>query len=98
MLKLYYVYFLASINRVLYIGVTSDLEKRLWEHRTDKYPKSFTSRYNVKRLVYLEEYTEITQAIAREKQLKSFRRDKKLALIRSFNPDWHELAPFGPHI
>lgn len=78
--------------------MTSDLEKRLWEHRKNKYPGSFTSRYKVWRLVYLEEYHQITDAITREKQLKCWRRNKKLKLINRFNADWTELAPFGPHM
>ena len=87
-MRYYYVYILASIQRVLYIGVSSDLEKRLASHRSKQYPHSFTARYNVDRLVYVEDYTEITQAIAREKQLKSWRRAKKIRLIESQNPRW----------
>ena len=69
-MKYSYVYILASIRRVLYIGVTSDLAKRLAEHRSNHFPHSFTSQYRVYRLVYVEEYTDVRQAIVREKQLK----------------------------
>ena len=92
-MKLYYVYILTSHARVLYIGVTGNLEKRLAYHRSDENPTSFTSLYRVKQLVYVEEYTEVRQAIAREKQLKSLTRAKKIALIDSFNPNWEDLAP-----
>ncbi len=92
-MKLYYVYILASVQRVLYIGVTGKLEQRISEHRAHTYPDSFTSRYRVTRLVYFEEYTRVDDAIAREKQLKAWRRSKKVALIESLNPDWDELAP-----
>jgi len=67
------VYILASVQRVLYIGVTSNLEQRLSEHRTNLYPNSFTSQYRVHRLVLVEEYSDMSQAIAREKQLKRWR-------------------------
>jgi putative endonuclease len=91
-MKLYYVYILASINRVLYIGVTGNFEARLMEHRTKKYPRSFTAQYNVTILVYVEEYTRIQDAIVREKQLKGWRRSKKVALIEARNPSWKELG------
>ncbi|HEX8173000.1 MAG TPA: GIY-YIG nuclease family protein [Thermoanaerobaculia bacterium] len=91
-MKLYYVYILASIKRVLYIGITSNLDQRLNEHRAHKYPDSFTARYNVTRLVHCEEYTRVEDAIAREKQLKGWRRSKKVALIESGNPAWVDLA------
>ena len=91
-MKLYYVYILASIRRVIYVGVSSELEKRLAEHKSHKYPKSFTSQYNVTRLVYCEEYTRVEDAIAREKQLKRWRRSKKTALIERMNPEWADLS------
>ncbi|HUP60407.1 MAG TPA: GIY-YIG nuclease family protein [Thermoanaerobaculia bacterium] len=91
-MKLYYVYILASLRRVLYIGITSDFEKRLAEHKAHKYPRSFTSQYNVTRLVLFEEFTQVELAIAREKQLKGWRRSKKVALIERGNPDWIDLA------
>jgi putative endonuclease len=91
-MKLYYVYILASITRVLYVGLTGDFEKRLAEHQAHFYPRSFTSQYNVTRLVYFEEYAEITDAIAREKQIKGWRRSKKVALIERMNPGWADLS------
>ena len=94
-MKLYYVYILASVTRVLYIGVTGTFEQRIAEHRAHKYPEAFTSRYNVTRLVYFEEYTRIEDAIAREKQLKRWRRSKKLSLIERFNPSWTDFAAQG---
>src|SRR5436305_8174089 len=87
------VYILSSIQRVLYIGVTSNLEQRLSEHRSNLYPNSFTSQYRVYQLVHVEEYADISQAIAREKQLKGWRRGKKVRLIESLNPEWADLAP-----
>jgi putative endonuclease len=94
-MKLYYVYILASLRRVLYIGVTGNLENRLAYHRFAENPNSFTARYGITRLVYLEEFTDVNQAIAREKQLKSWRRAKKIRLIQESNPHWVELAPSG---
>ncbi len=91
-MKLYYLYILASITRVLYVGVTGDFEKRLAEHQSHFYPRSFTSQYNVTRLVYFEEYAEIADAIVREKQIKGWRRSKKVALIERTNPGWADLS------
>jgi putative endonuclease len=92
-MKLYHVYILASFHRVLYIGITGDLEKRLAYHRSLESPNSFTARYAVTRLVYVEEFMDANQAIAREKQLKGWRRSKKIWLIERSNPDWEDLAP-----
>jgi putative endonuclease len=86
-MRLYYLYILASRTRVLYIGVTGNFELRLIEHRTNKYPNAFTSQYNVNKPVYFEEYTCIEDAIVREKQLKGWRRSKKVALIEVKNPE-----------
>lgn len=91
-MKLYYVYILASISRVLYIGITGNFERRLIEHRTKKYPKSFTAQYNVTKLVHFEEYTRVEDALVREKQLKGWRRSKKVALIEFANPEWMDLG------
>ncbi|GGD58646.1 GIY-YIG nuclease family protein [Erythrobacter arachoides] len=76
----------------LYIGVTSDLIARVWQHRTDAVP-GFTSRYRVKTLVRYELLATMDEAIAREKQLKRWHRRWKINLIESDNPDWHDLAP-----
>jgi len=86
-----YVYILASrINGTLYIGVTSDLVKRVYQHK-EKTFEGFTSKYNVNRLVYFEIYEDITEAIAREKRLKHWRRSWKLELIERVNPQWADL-------
>ena len=86
----HYVYIMASWRRVLYIGVTNDLQRRVWQHRTGAVP-GFTSRYAVTRLVYIEAYPDPTTAIAREKELKGWRRNKKIALIEETNLDWRDL-------
>ena len=87
------VYIMTNRHRtVLYIGVTSDLQKRLVEHQAGVHPSSFTKRYNVDRLVYFEIGSEIKTAIAREKQLKGWSRAKKVALIGKMNPEWNDLG------
>ncbi len=86
------VYILASEpHGTLYIGVTSDLIQRLWQHREAQVP-GFTSRYKVHRLVRYELFDDMENAIAREKQLKNWQRRWKIELIESENPDWHDLA------
>ena len=77
-------------NKVLYTGVTSDLFKRVHEHK-EKIVAGFTSRYNVTKLVYYEEFTTMPEAIAREKQIKGGSRQKKIDLINGMNPDWKDL-------
>jgi len=85
------VYILASgRNGTLYIGVTSDLQKRTWEHKNDLI-EGFTKRYRVHRLVYYELHDEMVSAIRREKQIKKWQRDWKLELIEGENPDWDDL-------
>ncbi len=87
-----YVYILTNKHRtVLYTGVTSDIINRLEEHKQGKY-SGFTKRYNVNLLVYFEKFDYIDQAILREKQIKKFRRSKKLALIQSTNPTLTEFT------
>lgn len=76
----------------LYLGVTNDLSRRVYEHKT-KTHVGFTSRYEIERLVWYEIYPRIDEAIAREKALKKRRRDWKVALIEDFNPDWADLYP-----
>jgi putative endonuclease len=88
----YYVYILASRSRTLYIGVTNNLTRRLQQHR-DGTADSFTKRYNINRLVYFERFQYIDNAIAREKYLKHFTREEKLALVSQSNPTWEDLAP-----
>ena len=90
-MKTSYVYILSNKNnRVLYIGVTSNLEKRYFEHQL-KVKSGFTSKYNVSKLIYLEEYSDIKQAIAREKQLKNWHRQWKINLIKKTNPNFENL-------
>jgi putative endonuclease len=85
------VYILASQrNGTLYIGVTSDLVKRVWEHKNDLV-EGFARQYQVHQLVYYELHGDMVQAITREKQLKKWNRDWKLRLIEEVNPDWREL-------
>jgi putative endonuclease len=87
----YFVYLLASRkDGALYIGVTNDLVRRAYEHRTKATP-GFTSRYNITRLVWFEMYDDPMNAIMREKELKKWRRAWKIALIEKDNPDWRDL-------
>ena len=85
-----YVYILSSQSRRIYIGVTSDLEGRVWEHKEGKI-EGFTKAYKINQLVYYEDYPDMLSAIAREKQLKGWSRAKKIALIEKMNPKWEEL-------
>ena len=78
-------------NTTLYTGVTSDLKKRVYQHKTHFFPESFTSSYNLHKLVYYEVFHFIEDAIAREKQIKGGSRKKKEALINSINPEWNDL-------
>jgi len=89
----YFVYIMASHTRVLYTGVTSDLVKRVFQHKY-KLTRGFTSKYNVDILVYYESTTDVMAATEREKRIKSWTRAKKLALIESMNPNWKDLS-FG---
>ena len=92
MARTLYVYILTNkANTVLYTGVTNDLERRIAEHRAGN-NRSFTSRYNVHKLVYFEEVEGPSEAIAREKQIKVGSRQKKLDLINDLNPAWADLA------
>ncbi|WP_158787191.1 GIY-YIG nuclease family protein [Granulicella sp. L46] len=87
-----YVYILSGNSKCLYIGLTTKLEKRISEHKDHVFPESFSARYNIKRLVYFERYSDIQVAIAREKQLKRWSRIKKVALIVGSNPAWRDLS------
>jgi putative endonuclease len=82
---------MANAERMLYIGVTSDLEKRMCQHKNSEHT-GFTQKYNLKRLVYYEPFGDIRAAIVREKQLKGWVRSRKVELIRKFNPKWRDLA------
>lgn len=96
-MKTFYVYILTNFKKtVLYIGVTNDLERRLWEHQTHQNKGSFTDRYNVTNLIYFEEYLNADTAIAREKELKDWSRERKEALINSKNPEWKTISLSRP--
>jgi len=87
----YYVYILASkIGGTLYIGVTNDLVRRVYEHR-EKYVEGFTKKYDVAKLVYYEAHTDVAAAITREKQMKKWNRAWKVRLIEEDNPNWDDL-------
>ena len=90
-MKKYYVYIMTSKTGTLYTGVTSDLRKRVYQHK-HKLIEGFTKKYGIVCLVYFEETTEINQAIYREKEIKGWRRSKKIDLIKSVNPTWSDLA------
>lgn len=91
-MKRYYVYILTSKeNTALYIGVTNDLRRRLNEHKSGL-SGGFTKRYHLCKLVYFEEYSEISEAILREKRMKGWTREKKDALIEERNPEWMDLS------
>jgi putative endonuclease len=89
--RIYYVYLLASRSRVLYTGVTNNLERRVHEHKHGELD-GFTKTYRVWRLVFFERYDNPRAAIAREKQIKRWRRDKKIMLIELANPTWEDLS------
>ena len=92
-MEVYYVYIMTNRkNSVLYTGVTNDLEVRVWQHKNNVNPKSFTARYNINKLVYFEDYQSIVDAIHREKQIKVGSRKKKIDLINGMNPDWKDLS------
>jgi len=86
-----YVYIIASKSRTLYIGVTNNLERRMAEHKA-KTGSKFAAKYNITRLMYYETYGDIRDAIEREKELKKWRREKKIALIQEDNPLWEDLS------
>ena len=89
---MYYVYMLTNkTKKVLYTGVTKDLVRRMYEHRNHLDKDSFTARYNAERLVYFEHTTDVYAAISREKQIKSWNRERKNALVESMNPNWDDL-------
>lgn len=89
--KQFYVYILASgINGTFYVGVTSDLVKRVWQHKNEVV-ESFTKKYGVKTLVYYEVFADAENAIRREKRLKKWSRESKLQAIEEMNPEWRDL-------
>ena len=89
--KNYYVYIMTNQSHNLYVGVTNNIRRRVVEHKTGL-TKGFTNRYNIHILVYVEAFSDIGSAIAREKQIKYWRREKKLQLINQENPEWHDLG------
>jgi putative endonuclease len=92
--KQYYVYIMTNLNdTVLYIGMTNNLQRRIFEHK-NKIKRGFTSRYNVNKLIYYEIFRHSYNAISREKQIKAGSRRKKIKLIESINPAWTDLSEF----
>ncbi len=89
--RIYYTYIMASRSRTIYVGMTGDLRARVFQHKWGEH-EGFTARYNCDRLVWFEAFREVGGAILREKELKGWRREKKLALIASMNPAWVDLA------
>jgi len=90
----YYVYILANVTNVtIYTGITNDLVRRIYEHKTHADPESFTSKYRVHKLVYFEQTGDVRSAIEREKQIKSWKRSRKNQLVSSMNPKWEDLYP-----
>jgi putative endonuclease len=89
--KWYYVYIMTNRSRTLYTGITSKITERVFQHKTGVL-EGFTSKYKVDRLLYWEKYKNVRAAIAREKQIKGWRRVKKIQLIVSMNPTWQDLA------
>ena len=89
--KSYFTYIVASRSRTLYIGVTSNLEQRIWQHK-NKAHEGFTASYNCNRLVWFEQYRNVGAAIAREKELKGWRRARKIELVEETNPSWSDLS------
>ena len=90
-MRRYFVYIMTNRSRTLYTGMTNNLERRVEEHRSKLVP-GFTSKYNITRLVYWEEYRDVREAIAREKEIKGWVRSKKISLINSMNPNWNDLS------
>ena len=89
--KNYYVYMMTNISKTLYVGITNDIDRRVYEHK-HKLIDGFTKKYNIVKLVYFEETDDVNSAIAREKQIKGWLRKKKIALIESVNPHWKDLS------
>ncbi len=94
-MKLYYVYIMASLSKRLYTGMSGDLETRVLQHK-QKQIEGFTKRYHINRLVYYETFRDVKEAIAREKQIKKWRREKRIMLIETMNPKWRDLSVGKP--
>jgi len=90
--KYYFIYIMTNkYNTVLYTGITNNIQRRVYEHK-NKSIKGFTSKYNITKLVYYEDYEDVNAAICREKQIKGWTRKKKDELINKLNPDWKDLS------
>jgi putative endonuclease len=89
--KTYYVYIMSNTSKMLYTGVTNDVEIRAFQHKSKRIP-GFTQKYNLHKLVYFEGFSNVREAIRREKQIKGWLRSKKVALVESMNPRWLDLA------
>jgi putative endonuclease len=89
--KTYYVYIMANQSRTLYVGITNNIRRKVCQHR-EKLVEGFTNRYKIDTLVYVETFGDALTAIEREKQIKRWRRDKKLQLIAQNNPEWYDLS------
>jgi putative endonuclease len=90
--KCYYVYLLTNWNNgVMYVGITNDLKRRVYEHQ-NKLMKGFTEKYNVNKLVYYEQTNDVISALEREKEIKKWRRQKKNSLVFGVNPQWDDLS------
>ena len=90
-MKEYYVYIMSNKRNTLYIGVTNNLEQRVYQHK-NKLIEGFTKKYNITQLVYFESGDDVTAAIEREKQIKGLLRNKKVELIKTLNPQWKDLS------
>jgi putative endonuclease len=90
-MRIYYIYILTNRSGTLYIGMTNDLVRRVYQHKK-KLVEGFTQRYNINRLIYYEETNDVRVAQARERQLKGWLRAKKIELIKTMNPDWKDLS------
>ena len=86
----YYVYIMTNNSKTLYIGITSNLHRRVYEHK-QKLVNGFTKKYNIDKLIYYEITNDVNAAISREKQIKRWRKEKKIKLIEDFNPEWRDL-------
>jgi len=91
-MKSYYVYLLTIWNnRVMYVGMTNNLERRVYEHK-NRLVSGFTKKYNINNLVYFEETSDMNAALSREKEIKKWRREKKDSLVLNVNPEWRDLS------
>ncbi len=93
-MKTYWVYILASRTRALYVGITNNLERRIWQHRAGE-GSEHAFRYREAKLVWCEAFSDVNDALANEKRIKSWRREKKIRLIEQKNPEWLDLAPMS---